>query len=221
MVIAKFKCTFILLWFIILAVAPPAAAATQWEITWQDNNNLLETVLIKKDTASFQPPGWKYAQTAEGLQFRRSVKDWQVYDRQADKLPIKVAVRDYLLFKTITFKALPADAPAHTLAGLAQMQPMDLSISVPGLIRTGSADEVKEVTAVWHLKDANELHNRGQMLVVNTFDGFLLGMLILILGILIIGLVFISRVRKTHKLIDQEYSLENLTLPTEQSEETK
>jgi hypothetical protein len=59
------------------------------------------------------------------------------------------------------------------------------------------------------------------MLVVDTFDGFILGLLLIVLGIIIIGLVFLSRIRRTHKLIEQEYSLENLTLPIEQSEEVK
>lgn len=221
MVIAKIKRTLILLFFLIFIAIPPAAANTQWEVLWNDNDNLIETVQIEKQAAAIEPDGWQGIQTSQGTMYKRSVKDWQSYAQLTDHLPVSVTVKDYLLFKSIAFKAQGFNPQAGTVAGLAGAGPLDLSISVPGLIRAGSADEVKDVTAVWHLKNLNELNTRGRMLIVNTFDGFILGLLIIVLGILIIGFVFLGRIRKTHKLIEQEYSLENLTLPTEQSEEIK
>lgn len=220
MVIAKIKWVFMLLFFIIFVTIPQAAASTEWQIIWNDNNNLVETVLLNNDSAKIQSEGWQCFSTSQGTIYKRNVKDWAGYDKLADRLPVTVTVKDYLIFKSIAFKAQHFEAPAGAVAELAGNQPVDLSISVPGLIRAGSADEVKTVTAVWHLKNLNELNSRGRMLIVNTFDGFMLGLLIIVLGVFIIGLVFMSRIRKTHKLIEREYSLENLTLPIEQSEET-
>lgn len=212
-----------MLFFIIFITIPPAAAkTTTWELNWNDNNNLEEKVVIPTGSVALEPEDWQCASIDEGTVFKRSVKDWESYNQLNDKLPVEVTVRDFLLFKVIYFDPQEFTPEPDTVAGLVGDEAVDLSISIPGLIRAGSADKVKQVTAVWHLKNLNELSGRGKMLRVDTFDGFLLGLAIIILGILIIGLVFMSRIRKTHKLIEAEYSLENLTLPTEeQSEEIK
>lgn len=220
MVIAKIKWTLILLFFLIFITIPQAAANNEWEILWHDNDNLIETVVIEGE-APVQADGWLSSSKAENAVYKRNIQDWDSYAQQTDRLPVSVTVKDYLLFKSIAFTAQEFKPQAKTVASLAAAEPLDLTISVPGLIRAGSADEVKEVTAVWHLKNLSELNSRGRMLIVNTFDGFILGLLIIVLGILIIGFVFLSRIRRTHKLIEQEYSLENLTLPAEQSEDIK
>lgn len=221
MVIANFKWTFILLCFLILVAVPQAAASTDWKITWNDNNDLLETVVTTNDSTAINPEGWQYTKRTDGAAYQRNIKDWQAYSRLNDRLPINIKVKNYLVFKSITFTALKSDAPVNTLAGQVGNKALNLSISVPGLIRAGSADETEEMTAVWHLKNLSELNSRGKMLVVDTIDGFILGLLIIVLGVLIIGLVFVGQIRKTHRTIESEYSLENLTLPEEQSEEIK
>jgi hypothetical protein len=220
MVIAKLKWTFILLFFLIFIIAPNAQANTKWEILWNDDDSLMETVATDEQV-SFQPNGWQLSVKEGKASYHREIKDWQEYAQLGDRLPLAVSVKDYLLFKSIAFKAQAFDPQDDTLAGFVGTGPLDISISVPGLIRSGSADEVKDLTAVWHLNNLTDLHSRGNMLLVDTFDGFLLGLLLILLGIVIIGLTYLSRVRRTHKLIEQEYSLENLTLPTEQSKENK
>ncbi|HBQ87310.1 MAG TPA: hypothetical protein DER33_07085 [Syntrophomonas sp.] len=220
MVIAKTKWILILLFFLILVTVPQAAAAnTEWTILWKDNDNLIETVQIEKQAAALEPDGWQSIQTSQGTMYKRDVKGWEQYAELSDRLPVSITINDYFLFKSITFKGQDFNPEAVSVAGQAGTGPLDLRLSVPGLIKSGSADEVKDLTAVWHLKNLNELNTQGTILVVNTFNGFILGIYIIILGILIIGIVYFSRIRKTHKLIEKEYSLENLTLPTEQPEE--
>jgi hypothetical protein len=219
MVIAKTKWILILLFFLILVTVPQAAANTEWTILWKDNDNLIETVQIEKQAAALEPDGWQCIQTSQGTMYKRDVKGWEKYAELSDRLPVSVTINDYFLFKSITFKGQDFKPEAVSVAGQAGTGPLDLRLSVPGLIKSGSADEIKDLTAVWHLKNLNELNTQGAILVVNTFNGFILGIYIIILGILIIGIVYFSRIRKTHKLIEKEYSLENLTLPTEQPEE--
>jgi hypothetical protein len=197
-----------------------AASEVDWQLTWQDNNTLNEKVTFRGPGPVEQPAGWQYSKVTNAVVLERKVKDWSAYEQLSDKLPVHISIKDYVLIKIITFNTVPSKVEADTVIDkVTKLNGVDLEVSVPGLIRGGSADEIKGLTAVWHLKSMNELSSQGTMLRVATFDGLVLGMVVGMLGFLIIMLVFWNKVRKTHKLIEEEYSLTNLHLPNEENED--
>ncbi|MEN6461833.1 MAG: hypothetical protein ABFC94_10765 [Syntrophomonas sp.] len=206
-----------LLFFLFINI-PQVVAANEvdWQITWKDNNTLNEKVTFHDPGLAKHLDGWQYSKVTNAVILEREVKDWSAYEQLPDKLPLHVSIKDYVLIKIITFNTVPSQVEADTVIDkVTKLNGVNLEISVPGLIRGGSADEVKGLTAVWHLDRINELGSQGPMLRVATFDGLVLGMVIAFFGLLIIMLVFWNKVRKTHKLIEQEYSLTNLHLPNE------
>lgn len=201
--------------FFFINVEPVMAASNaQWQIIWKDNDNIHEKVSVDKKIAKFASTEWNYSETGEKIIIQREIKGWDVYQNLEDKLPLEVSITDFLLFKNITIKTTTFENnPEKVSEAVLGLNNVDLIINVPGIIRDSSADEIKDVTAKWHLEKLTDLGEQKTILQVTTFDGFLLGLSILILGILIITIVFISRIRKTHKLIEDEYSIKNLTLP--------
>jgi hypothetical protein len=214
------------LWLLLLffLITPQVAAASDvnWQITWEDNNTLNEKVTFHDSQLSREAPGWQYSKSGNAVILDRKVKNWAAYEKLQDKLPVHVAVKDYVLIKIITFTTTPSKARANTVIDKVSKQgTVNLEISVPGLIRGGSADKVEGVTAFWHLKNINDLGSQNTMLRVATFDGLVLGIVMAVVGLFIIFLVFLINIRRTHKYIEQEYSLTNLQLPKEENEDNK
>lgn len=208
--------------FLLFLMTPQVAAASEvnWQITWEDNNTLSEKVTFPDSGTGEKTPGWQYSKSSDNIVLERKVKDWSAYEKLQDKLPIHIAIKDYALVKIITFTAVPSKAAVGTAVDkVSKLDGVDLKISVPGVIRGGSADEVVDgLSAVWHLKNINELGTRGAMLRVATFDGLILGIIMAVLGLIIIMLAFLIKIRKTHKFIEEEYSLTNLHLPNDEND---
>lgn len=218
----KMGCLWLLLLFFLITPQVAAASEADWEITWEDNNILNEKVTFYGSGLSEQTPGWQYSKSTNAVILERKVKDWSAYEQLQDKLPVQVAIKDYVLIKIITFNIVPSKAGVDTVIDKVSKQGgVDLKISVPGLIKGGSADKVEGLTAVWQLKNINELGSHGTMLRVVTFDGLELGIIIAIVGLLIIMLAFWIKVRKTNKFIEEEYSLSNLSIPNQENEDDK
>lgn len=215
------KKTMCLLFLLVFICIPQIALAStaDWQIRWQDNNTLNEKITVQESQLDTSPQGWSYSQSGDQVTLERNIKSWEEYNNLQDKLPIKVLVKDYILFQIINFNTLQAQAAPDTAYGqVAKINGVNLRITVPGLIKDSSADKVKEFTALWHLNKIDELGFNDQILKVATFNGFWLGLAIIVLGLLIITIVFWRKIRKTHKLIEEEYSLTNITLPLEEEE---
>lgn len=66
---------------------------------------------------------------------------------------------------------------------------------------------------------ASELYKEGIFTRSVFTNGFILGITLFLLAFLVIGILFMNKIRKTHKLIEEEYSLQNIHLPSPDDDE--
>ncbi|MGI5922166.1 MAG: hypothetical protein ACOX6I_10570 [Syntrophomonadaceae bacterium] len=195
-----------------------AAADVEWELTWKDNNHIYEQVTCKKEVPKLLTD-WQYTRSGNTTVLERELKDWAAYEQLTDRIPLEVNTKDYLLVKAITFTAAPSKAGDQTLYYLAaHANGTDLKITVPGLIRGSTADQVKGFTALWQLNNIEELNSSAPVLKVIAFNGLILGMVLAVLGLVVIMLLLWRKVKKTYKLIEEVYSIEDLPEPDQEKE---
>jgi len=86
-------------------------------------------------------------------------------------------------------------------------------VKLPGVIRDHSADRIVDSQeAVWELNRLDHIINEELLLKATFFDGLLLSITLVGLAVIIIGLFFLRSINRVHKLIETEYSLENIEL---------
>lgn len=194
--------------FILLSFAGPAVASgAQWKITLNNDRSISETVtglsLLPATTDS-----WSTSPGSKDLQ--RKIGFWDEYGKQADRLPIDIIVKDYILWQNVTVKttALPGTTPVY--AAVAN-QPLQLIIQFPSTIKIANGATMEnERTAVWQLDTGSSLQNKGVLLEATLLDGFITSIALFVLAFIGIAIFYFRKISSTHKLIEEEYSLDNL-----------
>ncbi len=212
MIIVKKLVLFMMVFTLTFLIFPVFALGSeaQWEIIYNDNNDKLEeTITIYGDgNITVDTSEWDVSSSAEKTTMQREVANWQVYNTLSDRLPVEAEVKDYILFKSISLKGLGnAIQPQSLFSQIVSQDGINLRITLPGIKNESNAEQVEDFTYVWHLSKTSDLDKK-PMLKVNTWKGFFLGLFIFILGFLIIVIVFLVRMRKVHRLIEEEYSIE-------------
>jgi hypothetical protein len=180
----------------------------QWEIVYNENKNIIkETVTVNNDSnIAVDTKQWNLSSSAENIIISREIEDWQVYDTLADKFPIAAEVKDYVLFESILLKGIDNEQQ-NLYSQIISEDVIEFSITLPGINNTSSAEQVDDYTYIWNISKTDDLKQK-LSLKANTLKGFFLGLFIFTVGFLVIGTVFIIRMRKVHKLIEEEYSIE-------------
>lgn len=193
---------------ILLSFAGQAmAAGAQWKITLNNDRSISETVTGLSSLPA-TTDSWSTSPGSKDL--NRKIGFWDIYGKQADRLPLDIIVDDYILWQNITIQtaALPSSAPAFTAVA---NQPLQLTIQLPSTIKlTNGAKMENERTAVWQLESGSSLQNKGVLLKATLLDGFITSIALFILAFIGIAIFYFRKVSTTHKLIEEEYSLEKL-----------
>lgn len=193
---------------ILLCFAGPAMAdGAQWKITLNNDRSISESVT---GLSSLPAPADSWTASPGSHDLNRKIGFWDTYGRQNDRLPIDVIVDDYILWQNVTIQttALPADAPAFSAVA---NHPLQLTIQFPAAIKKANGARMEnERTAVWQFDSGNSLQNRGVLLEATLLDGFITSIALFILAFIGIAIFYFRKVSNTHKLIEKEYSLENL-----------
>ncbi|MEQ8176254.1 MAG: hypothetical protein ABRQ26_14440 [Syntrophomonadaceae bacterium] len=193
---------------ILLCFAGPAmAAGAQWKITLNNDRSISESVT---GLSSLPAPADSWTTSPGSKDLNRKIGFWDTYGKQADRLPIDIIVEDYILWQNVKIQttALPANAPAFSTVA---NQPLQLTIQFPAAIKKANGAKMEnERTAVWQLDSGSSLQNRGVLLEATLLDGFITSIALFILAFIGIAIFYFRKVSKTHKLIEKEYSLENL-----------
>lgn len=198
----------LLFWLISTPLA--MAGEADWQVKWLDDGTLQEKVTVNQDISGVDS-SWQKSSVNGNLIYTRTIKNWEEYERLTDKLPVKVEQTDYFVCRSTNIKPLPGVAQG-TLYSKLDDGGMNLEVEVPGIIRYSSANQVTDNKAVWNIELPGALIGQGYMLKAVTFDGFLLGITILTLGVIFLFIFFVARMRKVDRIIAETYSLDNINL---------
>lgn len=206
--------TIALIIFVSVISVPRSAmgAEAEWKIQWGDNQQLLETVTISGTDIQVDDHTWKTTQTNGRLILSREVQGWDSYTKLNDRLPLQVNSRNFLILKMFDLKIAPYESnPKNLYANLSGLDNINIIMEVSGIIRESSADEVIDSKATWKFQPNDDLLPEGPMLKIITFNGFLIAVLLVLIALMVIGMVYVRGVRRVNALLEEEYSIENLT----------
>ncbi|HBK54604.1 MAG TPA: hypothetical protein DDZ44_11770 [Syntrophomonas wolfei] len=199
---------FTLLFMIVLWPGPVQAAEVLWQIDLRDDGSIYESLTME------QPPGfdtkeWKQIEGGEEYKLERKLDNWQAYQAQSQRLPIKAEIKNYIVFKR-TSLFWEKDKSADFLQAVVDSGQGQLKIRIPGAIGESSADEVKDMAATWELKRLVAMEDGQKLLAASVLDGLMLGVVLFGTGFLIIIIWFMRRMKRVNNLIQERYSLENI-----------
>jgi len=208
-----------LLIFICLTSPPEALAAdVEWHIQWKDDGTLEEQVTATDDGSIRNTKGWKVEKQGANYLYQRIVPNWESYEEQADRLPIRINEQNYVLLKRVQIDVDPQQAEAF-LKKFKDLHHLDISLSTSGIIRETSGNRTNETTVNWSYSQPSDLLKGESLIKIIQLDGFLLGFSILALGVVGIAIFFVGRLRRVDRIIDEIYSLENIDLESIDTEE--
>lgn len=202
--------------FIILSSLSGAEAkdSVKWEIKAYDDYTIHETVVVKDGDIKASIHGWEKTTSGDITTWTRTVDDWKAYNDLDDRLPIEAQTRNFILWQKTSLLATADKANSEDLYSLIkdQQKEMSIIISIPGYISYTNGYRSSEMSAMWQLDDTKEMEVGALMLKAVTFDGLLVGITGVLLGLIIIGIVYMRRMKKIEKLMEEEYSLENIDI---------
>jgi hypothetical protein len=194
---------------------PALAQAVDWQLTWQDDGSILETVTLEKMDLEMGEGEWETSTDNQGnLVLTRTTADWTSYTQKADRLPLRIENRNYLILESAFIYGEDYSADQKGLYyQIAIVPDAQLSIKLPGFIRAHTADSIIDSQeAVWQLSRLDEMATGELLLKATVFHGLVVGVILVVGAVIIIGLLFLRSIRRVHKLIEEEYSLENLAM---------
>ncbi|HNX29490.1 MAG TPA: hypothetical protein PKN87_08825 [Syntrophomonadaceae bacterium] len=225
MIIAK-RCIGVVMFLIFFIIFSPLYGEAEnkneveWEIKAYDNHTIKETVKIYNNEIIPDTPTWEKSVSGEATILTRTVDNWSSYNELNDKLPIEAQTRNFFLWQKISLLVTADKAPdGSVFAQTKDMQGIKITILVPGYIAASNGNRVDEMSTTWELDKMEALTEGEVMLQAITFDGFLIGLIGFLLGLIIIGIVYIIRVKKVEQMMETEYSLENINLEELQEKE--
>lgn len=201
------------LFWIFLSAGLAVAGEAQWQIGWREDGTLQEKVILSKQlNVKWVDSGWQLSTTGGQQTFTRTVKNWREYNSLHDKLPLEVNQSNYIVCDLTEFKASRQVSNESLYAKLAGTDSMKLQIEVPGMIRNSSADQTSQNLVSWNIEKPGQPLNSAFALQTITFDGWMLGISILTLGVIIMFIFFVGRMRKVDRIIEETYSLDNIKI---------
>lgn len=210
---------FILCLLILFAYCTAAAAAdVEWQIKWHEDGSLQEEVLVSGAHSVPTGSGWEISSRDNKQLLKRELKEAKTYNQQEDRLPIIVETSNYIIFQKTRINAEATKNPNLIFEAI-KAEKMIFTMSVPAVIRNSTADKVDTSRATWNFEQADQILNASPMVEFITVDGFLLGISILIVGIIMVCILFVNRMHRVDRIIEELYSLENITLDDLESEE--
>ncbi|MFA7149302.1 MAG: hypothetical protein WC109_10855 [Syntrophomonadaceae bacterium] len=186
-----------------------------WNIKWNSNGSLDEKVIITDGNVVINDQEWETSRSGNQIILSRHIKDWQAYSQLSNNLPLTIVEKDYLLLKFTSLTVKQEAAPGSLFEQFPQLTDPRLSIEVPGVIRNSTAEPSENSIAVWNLAAPQSSPVKLDAVI---FDGIFLGISFFVFCFIIIFIIYLNRIRKVHRLIAEEYSLERAALEFSQGE---
>ena len=212
--------TLLLVSLLLVYTSPALGQRVDWNLTWQDDGSIVETVSLEKINLLPDTGEWQSSTDPNGrLILTRQIAGWEEYSKLSDSLPLSIQSRNFLVLQTAVINSEDfAAAPGGLYQQIAAVPDAQLSIKIPGIIRDHSADLIVDSQeAVWKLSRLDHLTTEDLLLKATVFDGLLIAVLLVGGAVIVIGMWFLRGIRRANQLIEEEYSLDNITL--EESDE--
>ncbi|HOB12310.1 MAG TPA: hypothetical protein PLM20_07740 [Syntrophomonadaceae bacterium] len=212
--------TLLLVSLLLVYTSPALGQRVDWNLTWQDDGSIVETVSLEKINLLPDTGEWQSSTDPNGrLILTRQIAGWEEYRKLSDRLPLSIQSRNFLVLQTAVINSEDfAAAPGGLYQQIAAVPDAQLSIKIPGIIRDHSADLIVDSQeAVWKLSRLDHLTTEDLLLKATVFDGLLIAVLLVGGAVIVIGMWFLRGIRRANQLIEEEYSLDNITL--EESDE--
>jgi hypothetical protein len=186
-----------------------------WTIKWNSNGSLDEKVIIASPNVVINEQEWETSRSGNQVILSRHVNDWRAYSQLSDSLPITVVQKDFLLMKFASLTVKQEATPGSLFEQFISLTDARLSIEVPGAIRNSNAEVSQNSIAIWNSANLQSLPVKLDAVI---FDGIYLGITFFVFCFVVIFIIYLNRIRRVHRLIAEEYSLERAALELTQGE---
>ena len=200
-------CIIMALVFLVILPRVVVASDVEWQIRWQEDGILQEEVKITGRDIVPRDHDWNIRTEGNRYILQREVKNWSSYRESQDRLPLQIRQSNYIVFKQTEIDI--SDEAGGLFAQLNGLNGFHLTMDVPGIIIGSYGDRLSETSSNWVFSSSAELFKETRLLRFITVDGLLLGIVIFFLGLLVIVIQFLRRMKKVERIIEEEYSLTN------------
>ncbi|NLB88801.1 MAG: hypothetical protein GX790_06180 [Syntrophomonadaceae bacterium] len=188
-------------------LAVEVKAETLWEITWDEDSTIVETIITDNEELSNNLSSYGFVQNqGEGI-FLRQIEDWPTFNKLEKKFPIKAVTKNFFIFSVTTIY-IEDNPETNILKDFAE--PIKFQYTALGFNIKNTGQKVSEITSEWNLKPGwFSSFSKPYLTKSIVFNGFMLGVFILLIGFICIVIVYLKTVNRINKLIEEEYSIEN------------
>ena len=151
-------------------VGPGCRLATHLAGRWEYTRNRY----IRKMDLEMGEGEWETSTDNQGnLVLTRTTADWTSYTQKADRLPLRIENRNYLILESAFIYGEDYSADQKGLYyQIAIVPDAQLSIKLPGFIRAHTADSIIDSQeAVWQLSRLDEMATGELLLKATVFHG--------------------------------------------------
>lgn len=205
----NFPLFFLIICLVLGVLAAPALGANaEWELQWREDGTLVETVTIPSRLDDTAMEGWESRPQAAHTVWKREIKSWEQYQQLTDRLPLVAETQNLIFFRTTYFKVSEYQPTEGVYTLIRKFPNVGVLVEVPGTIEQSQGALTGENTARWEMDELLQQGNVETVLQVFVLDGFLVGLVLFLLGFLAVLVFYITRVRRVRTLIEEEYSME-------------
>ncbi|MGI5912494.1 MAG: hypothetical protein ACOX6E_07950 [Syntrophomonadaceae bacterium] len=175
-----------------------------WNIKWNYDSSLDETVAIQGYKVTIDAKGWDTLHSDQKTILTRHVTDWNEYSKLPDQLPLEVRQHNFWLIKLSNITMVNKLNTGSLLEQLKDSGAnFDIKIEVPGIVVNSNADKEGYFSAAWN-------YDSGKVMKLTTleFNWLALLLVLFLLSALIVFLIFLRRIKSMEQFIAYEYSLE-------------
>ena len=184
-----------------------AASPVKWQLQWMETGALREEVRIPIEVADAPTDmAWQRTQAGNEWIYQREIEGWSEYQSHNDGLPILVSENKNILYSLTEITGEVQSAPEwfERVAGPRELQ---LTIEVPGLILTSTADQRNDLLSSWSFARGSDVGSEGVLLKVVRVDGLVMGIGIVAAGFILAVVIFYRRLRRAEQIIAETYAI--------------
>lgn len=184
-----------------------AAGSIKWQLNWMETGDLREEVRVPVQiTEAPTDKTWSHAQEGNEWIFQRDIKGWSSYQSHKDGLPFLITENKNILYSLTEIKA-DLESDQDWFEKIAGTNELKLTIEVPGLILTSTADQRNDLISSWIFPRGTDLAGEGVLLKVVRIDGLMMGIGIVAIGLFLAVFIFYRRVKSAEAIIAENYAI--------------